>query len=130
VLALEPERYKKLAEIVAGTRLFYPDLFAPPSAGALAKPLGDHGQARALIARYGHEVAPDETHEQWESRVRALAEELGVKAGKAFMTLRVAVTASEQTPPLHDIIAVLGPDETRRRLDLALAALDAEDAEG
>ena len=33
---------------------------------------------------------------------------MGVKAGKAFMTLRIALTGSEQTPPLYDIVRVLG----------------------
>ncbi|HEX6797983.1 MAG TPA: glutamate--tRNA ligase [Ktedonobacterales bacterium] len=125
VLALEPERYKKLGDVLATTRLFYADLFAAPSAAQLAKPLGDGAQARALLDAYRGGTRPDEeTHEQWEARVRALAEQMGVKAGKAFMTLRIALTGSEQTPPLYDIVRVLGPDETGRRLALALAALD------
>ena len=56
-------------------------------------------------------------------RVRALAEQIGVKVGKLFMTLRIALTSSEQTPPLYDIIGVLGETEARRRIELALRAL-------
>jgi glutamyl/glutaminyl-tRNA synthetase len=48
-----------------------------------------------------------------------------VKAGKLFMTLRIALTSSEQTPPLYAIIGVLGETETRRRIELALHALSA-----
>ncbi|HEU5440051.1 MAG TPA: glutamate--tRNA ligase family protein, partial [Ktedonobacterales bacterium] len=125
VLALEPERYKKLGDALVQTRLFFADLFTAPAAEALAKPAGDTAQARALIETYVAESVPGEDHETWEARVRALAERLGVKAGKAFMTLRIALTGAEQTPPLYDIVQVLGPDETRRRLDLALAALGA-----
>lgn len=125
VLALEPERYKKLGDVLVQTRLFFADFFTAPAAEALAKPAGDPAQARTLIETYVAESAPGEDHETWEARVRALAERLGVKAGKAFMTLRIALTGAEQTPPLYDIVQVLGPDETRRRLDLALAALGA-----
>ena len=126
VLALEPERYKKLGDVLATTRLFYPDLFAASSAEQIAKPLGDATQVHALLTSYHDGMRPDESHEQWEARVRTLAEQMGAKAGKAFMTLRVALTGSEQTPPLYDIVQVLGPDETHRRLDLALATLSGE----
>jgi glutamyl-tRNA synthetase len=123
VLALEPERYKKLGDIVVQTRLFYPDLFTPASRDQLVKPLGDPAQARAALVAYCDGAETGELHEQWEHRVRTLAEQAGVKAGKLFMTLRIALTSSEQTPPLYDIIGVLGETEARRRIELALQAL-------
>ena len=47
-----------------------------------------------------------------------------LKRAVPFMLLRIAVTGSKQTPPLFGIIAVLGPDEVRRRIQKALAALE------
>jgi glutamyl-tRNA synthetase len=124
VLALEPERYKKLCDILVQTRLFYSNLFTPARRDQLVKPLGDPAKARAALAAYCDGAEPSEPHEQWERRVRALAEQVGAKAGKLFMTLRIALTSSEQTPPLYDIIDVIGEAEARRRIELALRALD------
>src|SRR5262249_33442092 len=123
VLALEPERYKKLCDILVQTRLFYPDLFTPARRDQLVKPLGDPAQARAALAAFCDGAEAGESHEQWERRVRALAEQVGAKVGKLFMTLRIALTSSEQTPPLHDIIDIIGEAEARRRIELALRML-------
>jgi glutamyl-tRNA synthetase len=123
VLTLEPERYKKLCDMLVQTRLFFPDLFTAARRDQLVKPLGDPAQARAVLAAYGDGAEAGESHEQWERRVRTLAEQVGAKVGKLFMTLRIALTSSEQTPPLYDIIGVIGEDEARRRIELALRTL-------
>jgi glutamyl-tRNA synthetase len=123
VLSLEPERYKKLCDLLVQTRLFYPDLFTPVSRDRLVKSLGTATQARTALLAYLESDRPGEPHEQWETHTRALAEQVGVKAGKLFMTLRVALTGAEQTPPLYDIIHVIGETEVRRRIEQALSAL-------
>ena len=46
-----------------------------------------------------------------EARLRALAEELGVKLGDLLMPLRVAVTGSKVSPPLFESIRVMGVEE-------------------
>ena len=42
------------------------------------------------------------THEAWEAGMRALAEDLGLKAGDVFMMLRVAASGSTASPPLFE----------------------------
>ena len=64
------------------------------------------------------------THEAWEAGMRAIAEEVGMKAGDVFMILRVVVTGSPVSPPLFESIEVLGKEETLVRIDAALSKLD------
>jgi len=44
----------------------------------------------------------------------------GFKTGDFFMDLRVAITGSKFTPPINDSIAILGKEETIKRLKQAL----------
>jgi glutamyl-tRNA synthetase len=56
----------------------------------------------------------------------AIAEGMGRKLGKAQAPIRVAVMGRTRGLPLFDSLAVLGRDETRRRLVVALDRLSAE----
>jgi len=58
----------------------------------------------------------DWNHEQWEIFMRSIAEKLEIGAGKVFMTLRLALTNSPATPPLYEILQILGKKETLTRL--------------
>lgn len=58
-----------------------------------------------------------------ESTLRALADELGLKAGQLFSILRVAVTGKTVAPPLFGTLAVLGRERSLQRIDAALARL-------
>ncbi len=58
----------------------------------------------------------DFNHEQWEEFVRNYAEEKQQKAGGLFMVLRLAITDSQFSPPLFEVIKILGKDEVTRRL--------------
>lgn len=58
-----------------------------------------------------------------ETRLRALAEELGMKVGDLFMILRVAATGSKISPPLFETLQALGRDTTLERINRALATL-------
>lgn len=62
-------------------------------------------------------------HEEWESRMRAVAEKLGLKAGDVFMMLRVATTGSNVSPPLFECLEILGKEESLKRVDDALGRL-------
>lgn len=125
VLTVEPERFKKLSDIPMQYSFFFPALFQPPTVDMLAKPAGGIGQAMSLLRAYLDVYDPADGHEAWEAKVRAMADAAGVKAKGLFMAIRVATTGSEQTPPLYDILNVLGGEEVRRRLRLALEALAA-----
>jgi glutamyl/glutaminyl-tRNA synthetase len=60
---------------------------------------------------------------EWQQAITGLAEAQAVKAGAVFLLLRVAVTGTDQTPPLYPIMRLLGEAEVRRRLETALTAL-------
>ena len=56
--------------------------------------------------------------------LRTLAESRGVGAGKVFQPLRVALTGTSVSPPIYDVLRVLGKEQTLARLDTADDLLD------
>jgi glutamyl-tRNA synthetase len=133
---LDPERVRKVVPIIKDrlTRLGeFAELtdffFGPPAeydAEILLPKKGTPEQARQALERIRSflEGLPEPwTHEAWESGMRSIADEVGLKAGDVFMALRVAVTGRTTTPPLFEILEVIGKAETLRRVDAALAKL-------
>jgi glutamyl-tRNA synthetase len=57
--------------------------------------------------------------ETLETELRALADDLGLKAGQLFGVIRVAVTGKKIAPPLFGTLAVLGRERTLARIKLA-----------
>ena len=125
VLSLEPERYHKLGDIVLDTPLYFKELFEPASADMLIDVTQhDWVLARELLTEYRDWFRGDETTGQWEARMDEMWQRRQLKRGVPFMLVRVAITGSTRTPPLHAVIDVLGPEEVKRRLDQALETLD------
>jgi len=60
-----------------------------------------------------------------EQAVRAAAEELGVKLGQLAQPLRAALTGSEASPGIFEVMVVLGRDEVLGRIADAAAGLNA-----
>jgi len=60
-----------------------------------------------------------------ESAYRELAAALGLKLVDVAQLTRLAVTGGAASPPLFDVLAILGRDETLARLRAARAALGA-----
>src|SRR5262249_6214533 len=75
-------------------------------------------QARPRLARLlGRlEAAPDWEAATLEAMVRAQAEGSGEKLGAIAQPLRAALTGSTVSPPIFDVMAVLGREETLARL--------------
>jgi len=61
--------------------------------------------------------------ESLEAMLRPLAEELGLKTGQLFGTLRVATTGRTAAPPLFQTMAVLGKEQCLKRIEEALIKL-------
>ena len=59
---------------------------------------------------------PELTHDNVERPLRALAEELGLKAGQVFAVLRVAVTGQKISPPLFESMAIIGREKVLERV--------------
>jgi len=60
---------------------------------------------------------PEITAEGLESMLRGLAEEKGVGLGKVAQPLRVAITGTTVSPPIHDAVRLLGLERTLKRIE-------------
>jgi glutamyl-tRNA synthetase len=58
-----------------------------------------------------------------EPLLRALADELGLKAGQLFGILRVAITGQTVSPPLFESMEILGKEKVLARLNNAVTLL-------
>jgi len=58
-----------------------------------------------------------------EATYRALAEELGVKLVDLAQLSRLAVTGGTASPPIFDVLSILGRGETLARLSRARAEI-------
>ena len=71
-----------------------------------------------LIAAYGAET--DWVAAKLEERARLFAEAEGVKLGAVAQPLRAALTGSTQSPPIFEVLEILGRDESLARLNDAI----------
>jgi len=109
------ERAKTLVELMAGARF----LFA-------ARPVALDDKARQIMADGGKEALRDllpvlDGAAEWsaaglEAAVKAHAEAKGLKLGKLAQPLRAALTGTNVSPGIFDVLEVLGRDEALGRL--------------
>lgn len=107
------ERIKLLAEVVEYCDFFFTDELRYAREDLLGKAYRDRaGDAKDALTRAaaGVEGTSAWTHDALEVAMRALADELGVKAGDLFSLVRVAVTGRRVTPPLFESMEILGKD--------------------
>ena len=84
----------------------------------------------AVAARRAYQIledVPEITPETAEERLRALADELDLKAGQLFGILRSAVTGRKVSPPLFQTMAVFGKETVLQRIDNAINILETMD---
>jgi glutamyl-tRNA synthetase len=119
------ERAKTLVELVDGARFIVANrpLAIDDKAGALLTP-----EARKLLAELAAELSKVNP---WsavttEQAVRAFAERQGVKLGNVAQPLRAALTGRTTSPPIFDVLAVLGQAESLARLHDQVAPVAAQ----
>jgi glutamyl-tRNA synthetase len=110
------ERAKTLVELKAGAAF----LFA-------ARPLALDEKAKQIIADGGKTVLQDmvtvlEACADWfapvlEAAVKGHAEASGIKLGKLAQPLRAALTGTSTSPPIFDVLEVLGREEAIARIN-------------
>ncbi|HNP72014.1 MAG TPA: glutamate--tRNA ligase [Kouleothrix sp.] len=118
------ERLEELSEASDLLEFFFHDL--PPAEPALLvqKKMDPAGTAAALAAAYAElGELEDWSEAALETTLRALVEQLGLKAGQLFGTLRVAVTGRTVAPPLFETLAALGRERALARIAAARDAL-------
>ncbi len=62
-------------------------------------------------------------HSAIEAPMRELAVELGLKTGQLFGSIRVAISGRTATPPLFQMMEVLGRERTMLRIEEAIERL-------
>ena len=109
------ERAKTLAELVQGALYLVAE--RPLKLDAKAEKLID-AEAKAelgvLLARFSQ--IEDWKAETLEGVVRSYADETGAKLGKVAQPLRAALTGRSVSPPVFDVMAVLGRNEALARI--------------
>jgi glutamyl/glutaminyl-tRNA synthetase len=90
---------------------------------AFEKVIGNGAGAENLAAARAALAAVPEPFdkEHVETALRGVVDERGVKPGEVFQPLRVALAGSTVSPGIFETVALLGRDETLRRVDQALA---------
>src|SRR5438552_10289 len=88
---------------------------------AIAKdPAGYKASLEASLAAL---AATEWTASALEQRLRALAEERGVTAGKVFQPIRIALTGGTVSEPVNELLYVVGKEGALKRLEQATTAL-------
>jgi len=81
---------------------------------------GDGALQTLQAARDALDAAEPFTVEAVEAALRRVVEESREKAGRVFQPVRVAIAGTTVSPGIFESVAVLGRDETLRRIDRAL----------
>jgi len=108
------ERARTLAELVQGAEFLFTDGVRDLDAAAakLLTPEARDGLAGTLAAL----AATDWTGPALEEAARQYAEGLGIKLGQVAQPLRAALTGKAASPPLFEMLALLGREESLIRL--------------
>ena len=108
------ERAKTLVELVQGAEFLFTD--GPRDLDAAAAKLLTP-EARAILGQALPALdATDWSGPALEAATRAFAEAAGVKLGAVAQPLRAALTGKASSPPLFDMLALLGREESLIRL--------------
>ncbi len=110
------DRAKTLVELAEGARFIFAarPLHLDQKASALL-----NAQMCEILAQLGDELR---TVDPWtaattEQAIRNFAQRLGMKLGAIAQPLRAALTGRTTSPPIFEVLQVLGKDECLRRID-------------
>lgn len=125
VVDLLRTRAKTLAELATLAEPYFAETLEYPAELSAKFVAQDElpGHLRQLAARWAGMATFDAA--ALEESLRALAEELEVKAGYLIHPVRMALTAAKAGPSLFDLVAVMGREATARHLDHFIAHLGA-----
>jgi glutamyl-tRNA synthetase len=115
------ERAKSFVEIVAQARYFYAPVELDPK--ARAKFLGPEARPLLQAIRDGLAALPSPDLASLEKLFAEAAAARSLGLGKVAQPVRVALTGGTASPGIHDVVLILGKDETLARLDAALAGI-------
>ncbi len=124
ILPLIKERLVILSQLEEYTKFFYHDPQVDPHI-ILKESKTDAAALAAYLGRVNDIVKALQTWsiQELETSLRTLQAESGMKPRPAFMTIRLALTGAEATPPLFDVMHILGKDVCLKRLQAAITSL-------
>ncbi len=121
VLSLKPGRYDRLADMILSNLYFFDATFVPASQEAFLKQ-GDTALVQNVLETFLAKFSATSENPQAIMQ-EMLADGLGKK--QLFMTLRLALTGQEKSPPPEEIIPILGTARVTQRVQAALAIVKA-----
>jgi glutamyl-tRNA synthetase len=125
VVPLIQVRIKTLNDALDMAGFLFTEQFVPAPPEQIVPKKMDAAATRGALERALEvlEGLPDWRAETQEAAMRALVEELGLKAGQLFGALRVATTAQAVSPPLFESMGVLGRETSLARIRMAIDTL-------
>lgn len=125
IVPLIQTRITTLDEAPELAGFFFRAEVSPPTEMLVGKNMTPAASAEAIRrAMQVIESLPELTTAAAEEPMRALAEELGLKAGQFFGILRNAVTGQEISPPLFESMEIVGRETVLARLRAATSRLE------
>ena len=126
VAELLRERAKTLVEMAEAADYFYQDFeaFEPTAAKKHLRPV-----AKSALILLAEKLAEIEnwTAENIHQAIQATADSLEVGMGKVGMPLRVAITGRGQSPAIDQTAALIGKEKCLKRLNQAIAFIEARE---
>ena len=126
VVKAQRERAKTLVEMAVNSRFFYQD-FAAFEEKAAKKNLKAGARESLQQLRDGLVALEPWNAEAIHALVESVAEQLELKMGKVAQPLRVAVCGGAVSPPIDITVQLIGRERCLKRIDMALAYIDARE---
>jgi glutamyl-tRNA synthetase len=119
------ERIRLLRDVLTVADFFFVEELPPYDSAELVPQKGDAAMGLKVLKK-AQEVLPgtEFTHDGLDQKLRAAAQELGIKAGQMFQPIRVAVCGRKNAPPLFETLAVLGKETCLKRIGQAIQKLE------
>jgi glutamyl-tRNA synthetase len=121
------ERIRTLDEAVPMAGFFFRERVEPEPEALIGKKMSPQESIEAL--HQSHQMIQDLDSMAVpvvETALRALADDLGLKAGQLFGILRMAVTGQRVSPPLIESMEIIGKADVLERIEGAARLLEAE----
>jgi glutamyl-tRNA synthetase len=122
VLAVAMQRSTRLAELIFGCRFYFDYGYTAPSEETLAKECPDKALRAKILTRLLELFTETTAPEKMEEIMKQIATELGLKPRPVFMTVRLAMTGEEKTPPHGEVAGILGHGRVKARIEGVLKA--------
>jgi glutamyl-tRNA synthetase len=119
------ERSRTTLEVARQAAIRLKGDLVSPDPKARAAIAGDTEGFRSALA-HSHGRLKALSPEQWqpdvlETELRTLAQALALPAGRVFQPIRIALTGTTVSEPVHQLLAVVGREESLKRLEAAQA---------